>query len=183
MRACWTPTAVSSTSRLLLAAFLCILALPRAATACPFAAAVYIPDPGDSRPKADYYRYTLTAPDEGILVLNILDPSTDQTETKLRMPYHAGATEGAGLVLDVSKKESLSLQFLNKDFIEVLPAGEDDEAPAYVLLHESYAKFLDLPEEDLDVRYMTAKRVRPGARVEDRLELIPDTWVLDTCSR
>lgn len=149
------------------------------AFACAFQAARYVPDPGDKRPQKNHYSYAITVQPGNVLTLNVIEPWTQEVESRLRMQYRP--QESPAPLLSISRKEALPIQFFDKSFIEVHPSGMAAEAPAYMILHDSYARFLNLPVEDMDVEYLTAQKVVPGARVDDKLELIPDTWVLDGC--
>jgi hypothetical protein len=163
----------------------------QAATGCSFRNAEYIPDPKDARSKRDYYYYTITVepnykpntndPLKAFLVLNITDPQSHKTETKLRMGYTLDRDMSE---LQLAQGLKIDVRFYNKDFIELHPASGTDDAPYLVVMPDSYDQFLNLPvEQGLNIEYLSDKKIMPGAAVEDHLELIPDTWVFSKCKQ
>lgn len=181
MKACLTLTAVLSTSKILMAV-VCGLLLAGPAQACSIFDAEYVPDAADHGKQNDYYDYKITAESEAVgtlFELQVIDPKTQALETRLTMPYR-DSKPGEAPTLLIAKDVSVDVQLLNQKFNDV-PARADAEAPAYILMHEAYAHFMNLSAADINAQYMSAKRVIPGAKVAGRLELIPDVWVLARC--
>lgn len=149
------------------------------AMACTFQDAQYVPDRGDPRPQKNYYRYTLTGAPHNVLVLNVLDPVQLQAETRMNLYYRPH--EDIAPQIAISRKVDIEIQLFDKRLLDVHPYSGEDEAPATIVLHGAMSKFQNLPEEDIDAEYLSPRRVVPGAAVDGRLELIPDTWVFDKC--
>ena len=155
--------------------------LPCFAAACPFINAEYIPDPKDYRTRTNYYQYKITVTPDLHLVLNLIDPAAKSVVTQLRMQYSANTDADPAAVAWLSKNENMEVEFFTKDLQRVPVDTGADAAPDMMILRDSHAKFLTLDDKDLDIRYFNNQRVKPGANVHDRLELVPDVWVLDKC--
>ena len=163
---------------------LCLAFLfPAAAQACMLKDAVFVPDAKDYRVATNHYLYAITvAPDARHFTLNILDPETQVPVTLLRMAYDMSATPEAALSLTPDMRMDVS--FFDGNFLTLHPKRATDEAPRTLILRDGYMHFLTLPKDgaSLDISYLTPQKVRPGAAVNGRLELVPDTWSLGKCA-
>ena len=158
-------------------AVLCGLMLPHAAFACMFANAEYMPDPHDYRTKSDYYYYKITVTPGLHLMLNVVHPLTKQVVTKLNMQYSAKPSA----IVTLSAAQGMEVEFFDKSLLQIPIYSGTDEAPATMILRDSYNKFLELDDNGLDIEYFSDPKVKPGANVENHLELVPDVWVFSKC--
>jgi len=162
-------------------AVLCSLLLPHIAAACAFANAEYIPDPKDIRTSRDYYYYKIAVTPDLRFVLNIINPLSKEAVTRMNMQYAVDREADPAAILWLSKTESLEVEFFTQSMLQMAAYNGTSEAPAIMILRDSYSKFLTLDDDGLDIDYLTTPKVKPGAEVEGHLELIPDVWVLSGC--